>query len=293
MFFICTENELKYDFFSYFNDLPEFRLHSILFATRHVLATVLSLNDLWPSGLLLKTLMKISIVVGTSKIATHITMKYGGSKDKRTTNSMPYPEWTTEAQLAYCKMGYSKAQFMASVGIMYEDPFMNFAPLLGIQIAPLMMTLVRKNKCDAMMVHRIYSLALWIVHLGAGVQLYTSGDGETLLLVGVLTAMIMKGRLEYGFPTWMLWTFHGMMSCYFYPLYIHPFLKSFEEIKYLRFLSLSFLVPVLQQIQEIIDDPRPTIESVQYWPLLKLEQKHYDKGFLLNKTPKTTCVKTY
>lgn len=89
----------------------EFRLHSIVFAMRHVIATLFTLNGLWPSEnfLLLRALAKISLVIMTSRLAATVTGLYG-CNDKRTTNSMPYPPGTTEKQQKYIKFIYAKAQ---------------------------------------------------------------------------------------------------------------------------------------------------------------------------------------
>lgn len=115
---------------------PEFRLHSILFATRHVISTVLTLNDLWPSNLALQSLSKISLVVLTSRLAALITSVYG-CNDNRTTNTMPYPTWSNVKQQKYIKYQYARAQFVATNLCMLDDPTRNFTPILAIQIAPL------------------------------------------------------------------------------------------------------------------------------------------------------------
>jgi len=98
----------------------EFRLHSILFSCRHVLFTIITILELWPTqssalikieyrgyALILESIIKYLIIIGCIKIASIITEKYG-DKEKRTTNAM----------------------------------------------------LVRKGKCETIHYHRVYSLTL-------------------------------------------------------------------------------------------------------------------------------------
>jgi hypothetical protein len=147
---------------------PEFRLHSILFASRHVLCTVVTLSNLWPNndngniGKIIKDgVARAIIIMGTNHIASLITTHYGDC-DKRTTNSMPYPPQITPAQQLIIKKWYSLSQFGASVSCLMNDASINFAPLLAIQMAPLLMTLVRKGKITIWTYHRVYSLSLFL-----------------------------------------------------------------------------------------------------------------------------------
>ena len=138
---------------------PEFRFHSILFATRHVVTTLVTLLNLWPTNEHVNAMARAAVILGTVTIASLITNKYG-SRDKRTTNSMPYPiNVTPEEQLAI-KKTYTSAQFGATVTSLMTDASMNFAPLLGIQMAPLLMTLVRKGKVSTRTYHQVYALSL-------------------------------------------------------------------------------------------------------------------------------------
>jgi hypothetical protein len=69
---------------------PEFRLHSITFATRHVVATAVTLLGLWPESVVADVAVKTALVVCTVLAARVVTTKYG-DREKRTTNAMPYP----------------------------------------------------------------------------------------------------------------------------------------------------------------------------------------------------------
>ena len=61
----------------------EFRLHSIAFATRGVVATLISLYGLWPEQLILNFCSKLTLIMTTCHAADWITANYG-SKEKRT-----------------------------------------------------------------------------------------------------------------------------------------------------------------------------------------------------------------
>lgn len=151
----------------------EFRLHSILFSCRHVFVTIITILELWPTQLVLfknnkiyaiclEALFKYIFIIFCIKIASIITIKYGDF-EKRTTNAMPYPNYLKEFEIQRIKYEYSKKQFGATLMAVFSGELatsLNFAPLLAIQTAPFMMTLVRKGKCNAKHYHIVYMLAL-------------------------------------------------------------------------------------------------------------------------------------
>lgn len=158
----------------------EFQLHSILFSCRHVLLTVITLLELWPTqsrafaiilhetkggkgiAIILECFMKYLIIIGVIKVAAVITEKCG-DKELRTTNAMPYPGYLTEYEKTRIKCEYAKKQFGATIFAVFSGELassLNFAPLYAIQSAPFMMTLVRKGKCETVHYHRVYSATL-------------------------------------------------------------------------------------------------------------------------------------
>jgi hypothetical protein len=150
---------------------PEFRLHSILFACRHVTCTLLSILELWPTQVwgsstaipvILECGIKLCVVLASVYLARLISERYG-DKDKRTTNAMPYPPDVSEDERHRIKYEYAKKQFGATMMAIFPGPLaatFNFAPLYAIQSAPFMMTLVRKGKCDAKAYHCVYTATL-------------------------------------------------------------------------------------------------------------------------------------
>ena len=158
----------------------EFQLHSILFSCRHVLLTLITLLELWPTqsrafsgisggtkcrkeiAIMSECVMKYLIIIGVIKVASIITEKYG-DKEVRTTNAMPYPGYLTEYEKTRIKCEYAKKQFGATIFAVFSGELassLNFAPLYAIQSAPFMMTLVRKGKCETVHYHRVYSATL-------------------------------------------------------------------------------------------------------------------------------------
>lgn len=154
---------------------PEFRLHSISFASRHIVTTIITLLDLWPkeSNLLQHTLARAVVLCGTVHAASRISDKYG-DPERRTTNAMPYPSTVDEqTQQPRIKKQYALSQFAATSVCLLNDPSLNFAPLLAIQMAPLMMTLVRKGKATSFDYHRIYAVSLYMGYVMVFVRLLT------------------------------------------------------------------------------------------------------------------------
>ena len=143
---------------------PEFRLHSITFAMRHVIATALTISGAWPFNTHAEALMKLVLVISTIQCASWITQKFG-DHEKRTTNSMPYPSWITEEMQKGVKDMYTRSQFGATKAIFLGDPTLTFFPLFGIQMAPLLMTLVRKGKITSFTYHRVYAISLMVSYV--------------------------------------------------------------------------------------------------------------------------------
>ena len=149
----------------------EFELHSILFSCRHVLLTLITLLELWPTqsrafskgiAIMLESVIKYLMIIGFIKVAAVITEKYG-DKEVRTTNAMPYPGYLTEYEKTRIKCEYAKKQFGATIFAVFSGELassLNFAPLYAIQSAPFMMTLIRKGKCETVHYHRVYSAML-------------------------------------------------------------------------------------------------------------------------------------
>lgn len=134
----------------------EFRYHSALFAWRHMVCTIVALLCM---NTIIGYAVRLAVVLSTCKCAAWITKRFGDAQ-KRTTNTMPYPSTVKEPSITHTKQFYTTAQFAATACSVCAPPTVCFLPLCAIEIAPLLMTLVRKNRCTAMGYHRTYTIAL-------------------------------------------------------------------------------------------------------------------------------------
>ena len=134
---------------------PEFRLHSIVFALRSVIVCYQYYNNY----------NYINIIItcyGTMYLADLTTIFYNTDKKNGTTmRNMPFDNnIPLQKQNEITKM-HSIMQIAATT-YMFGDIQTAFSPLLAIQLAAFLMTLVRKSIINSTTWHAIYSLTLWI-----------------------------------------------------------------------------------------------------------------------------------
>jgi hypothetical protein len=157
----------------------EFRWHSILFATRSILGTIVSILGWWPEHLVANYGAKVALVMGTCFAADYVTAKYGCTT-QRTTNAMAYPEYVSTHHQQRIKLNYSMAQMSATLSCVTEDPTLSFLPLYAIQGAAFLMTLRRKNWISTRTVHFNYQVQLCAAYLPTITAL-----GQLLLSFGI------------------------------------------------------------------------------------------------------------
>ncbi len=189
----------------------EFRMHSLIFSGRHIICTIVCIKDLWPDSIIFNIIVKTGIVLYTSYLAKLVTCKYG-SKSIRTTNSMPYPEYVSAQTINRFKMLFARSQFGATAASIIEDPSICFAPLIAIQIAPFLMTLVRKNKISCRMYHRVYAISLWIGYLIISIRLCMRPE---LFSLFVVFALFPHYRLRSHISSKLIWTTYIFLSTIF------------------------------------------------------------------------------
>lgn len=222
---------------------PEFRLHSILFATRHMLSTLIALHNLWPENIYLEAISKYSLLFINIQIAKYITKEYGDS-EKRTTNSMPYPKQVTEEQKKKIKKEYANSQFAATMGSIISEPTITWISIIPIQIAPLLMTLVRKGIVSSYTYHRVYAFSLWSnVLLALFIILHNTLD--EILIVQLLMGAgcqicLRKIRYEYNVSQEYIWAIYVIILFLIYPKLI--------ENGYVSLVSnylINYIAPIL------------------------------------------------
>ena len=143
----------------------EFRLHSIIFGLRSVFCTVLSFLSIckkneepWRS---FAVIMSCITVVGANVAADIATGVLCPSTAESTTATMPYWPGCTRQIQRHFKCFYCYCQFMATLAcLMCSNPSWPFLVLLPIQLAALLMTLVRKGLISTKAYHLIYTASL-------------------------------------------------------------------------------------------------------------------------------------
>jgi hypothetical protein len=134
---------------------PEFRAHSIAFGTRHVLSCIMfwfGYDEPLPHYALC-----FATMIAADKISTRFT-----ETNKQTTmRNMPLDDTIDEATQQANKLQQSTNQLYATMISCYTINS-SFMPLMAIQCAAFMMTLVRKNLISSLTWHRVYNVMLWI-----------------------------------------------------------------------------------------------------------------------------------
>jgi hypothetical protein len=134
---------------------PEFRLHSITFATRSILCCIINYYNL-------HLFYKFFTIYFTMVIADKITEYYNKGRNNGTTmKGMPFDDNISLEEQRKITFFNSSMQISATI-FMLNNMDMCFSPLFGIQIAAFLMTLVRKSLISSRMWHILYSFSLWI-----------------------------------------------------------------------------------------------------------------------------------
>jgi hypothetical protein len=176
---------------------------------RHVIATVFTLSNVCPDHNFANAFIKLGLILLTIQCASLVTERFG-DHEKRTTNSMPYPKSITEDVQMGIKDFYTRAQVGATKAIVLGDPTLSYFPLLGIQMAPLLMTLVRKGKIRSITYHRVYSLSLAMSYVALFVRLCARPD--KLMIVSLMFSSLFpltnlrKNRISRE----KIWVFYVM-----------------------------------------------------------------------------------
>jgi len=226
---------------------PEFRLHSIAFASRHSVTTIITLLNLWPNAetsMLAHAVARGCVLLGTVKIASMITDKHG-CREQRTTNAMPYPSTLDEeTERPRIKKQYMLSQFAAAASCLLPDATLNFAPLLAIQMAPLMMTLVRKGKVTSFDYHRIYAISLYLGYVMVFFRLLYPAESMLTRSVGLKSIFIISfpsSKLRRLMPAMYVWAINTVLSAIIYPLVLQNLVDSLVDTDQAARLAFWFV----------------------------------------------------
>jgi hypothetical protein len=186
----------------------EFRAHNIIFGLRSVLTAIacsvsirLAHNTVFRrAAVWFSSSMCVAAMIG----ADIATKKLRANENESTTATMPYWEGCSIQTQKRFKTFYAYCQFMATIGcFMVTNPALPLAILLAIQIASLLMTLVRKGLLSARGYHFLYTASLVLPYLVAFRTIAISKTVELPILFVVASGMFMLRR--QGVSKYLLW----------------------------------------------------------------------------------------
>ena len=179
---------------------PEFRAHSILFATRSLVAMFLTMNEVsspWTRFVNVLTTMALADLATIYYKVTVTTMR-----------DMPFPDWVSQTTRDRVNLYYSVSQVLAT-GILLFSPSMERALfiLFPIQIAAFLMTLVRKQIISPLSWHVLYAAALGLNYIHGGLA---RDSLPFMFYVCSLSFCIL--RFRYRWNKYFLWTLIGLVQ---------------------------------------------------------------------------------
>jgi hypothetical protein len=200
---------------------PEFRMHSIIFTLRSVVCCYISYfyrdnNTLFP------IILKIATVFLTMLSADYATIKLRESNTLTPMRNISFGNNIEQELQVKIKLMYSTAQVYATL-FMLKNVDTAFLPLWAIQIAALLMTMVRKNIIKPKTWHVLYTLSLWInVFL---IFQYKTGE---IINFNAMMFIFKKIRFDANYNKYLSWSF--------------VFLLYLVEYKYKYFYNVSIIV---------------------------------------------------
>ena len=177
---------------------PEFRAHSILFATRSLIAMSLTLRGIstpWTRYVNIMTTMALADVATRYYKVTVTTMR-----------DMPFPDWVTQKARDRVNLYYSVSQVLATAGLLFS-PSMERALfiLFPIQIAAFLMTLVRKNIISPLSWHVLYAASLGLNYVHGALA---RDELPVWFYIGSLLFCVFRFRFRWN--KYLLWGLIGL-----------------------------------------------------------------------------------
>lgn len=214
---------------------PEFRLHSIIFALRSVFICFqyyYKLHYIYP-------ILTCFITMAGADLITFTYNEKG--KNGKTMRNMPFDNNISSEKQSEITYMHSIMQIGATT-YMLGNIDTAFSPLLAIQLAAFLMTLVRKSIIDAITWHSIYSITLWVNAI-----LYLHHKVEFIIIHQIM----MSNYIYIFFPRrinkYIAWTINfGVYHLYKYQkidFYISNLVDPYTEIIY--YLKIVFITMIL------------------------------------------------
>lgn len=238
----------------------EFRVHNAIFASRHVVSTMLAIfapGWWWRSPDLSSVAVKV-LLVWIICAAADVATEQLGDREKRTTNAMPYPQGTSKASERVIKLFYATAQMGAASVAAFGPPVPNFACILPIEIASLLMTLVRKGLIEAWHYHLLYAVSLVLIYPVLAVGFVFRDDPEyDLATCRVLLTMLFSAqlRLRLWLNKYLVWGV-AITAGYVMPLLLSPYMEM-KTICYGFYLLSVVYWPLKVMVVRTFQSPAP------------------------------------
>ena len=183
----------------------EYRVHNIVFGLRSVACTFFAWlscykghSPPWRRAAIIGSCLAAFL---TSVVADDATRRLRTNPNESTTATMPYWEGCSKQTELRFKTFYAFSQFMATIAnIALLNPVWPFATLFAIQVASLLMTLVRKGFLSTKGSHMVYTISLVMPYLaGLRSMLFIKPWDLPLLLAiaGVLFQLRRQGVNKY------------------------------------------------------------------------------------------------
>ena len=154
----------------------EFRMHSILFASRNAVCALLAWYEVpyWARAL----------VVMCTLVAADLATNAIGANEKKTTRTMPYWDGCSPIVQRNLKRYYRVAQFESTLSACFGSVGTALLTALPIQLAAFLLTCVRKGLLTSKQYHALYLASL----LTPQILYMTDGAAHIVLAVSILMA---------------------------------------------------------------------------------------------------------
>jgi len=185
----------------------EFRAHNIVFGLRSVFCAAfcaLMIRGFFSPRV--TAALCSAVCLAALVLADVITDKLRPNHLESTTATMPYWEGCSIQTQKRFKGFYAWCQFLATFAcIGAKNPADPLAVLLPIQLASLLMTLVRKGLLSTKGYHYIYTASLIMPYfLSVRAAVASNGPGLSMVIMYAVTGVLYKLR-RYGVNKYVLW----------------------------------------------------------------------------------------
>ena len=201
---------------------PEFRMHSIVFALRSIVCCAVHI--------LLDRAYTVYITMGVCMLtmiaADIITRHYAATAALNTTTTMramPYPTHIPLEEQMKITGFYSVQQISATL-FMILSAETAFSPLFAIQIAALLMTLVRKSIITSHAWHILYSIALII-----NICCLITVSYASIIMITIIAWVFINVRRRFKISKYVLWIIL-FVTCIMGTAMVHAFLHDYVQI---------------------------------------------------------------